>query len=286
LERLPHDLRWRAPRTAPEVPHEPQERTWKAVTDQCLNARMPGYTGFVPSANAEHIYGCTKASVGHTAVLTQQTRHGQSMPSLEATVERDTAESSRPHHAESSGGSKPASQSLRANAMPSEHPLGMSRAAMMHNHWVPTIPGYGGHIPGKHAENICGGGIIHTCKMAGRAIAERNPLPPPKRPVGMQENLPHDRLVDCHHARNSAQTADFRDDRAKLAAGIREHCSRQIPGYTGHIPRVNSESIYGATARSANLIAADHCDDRIFHPEEHARRFCEPQGPGPRQLRL
>jgi len=257
------------------------------VTEQCTNAKMPGYTGFVPSVTAEHIYGHTKASVGHTAMMEQtKRRHQRSAPGFEGLADHQASGGSGAHNAESLGGSRSATRGLDAGALSHEHPLGKSQAAMVRNHWVPTIPGYGGHVPGKHAENVCGGGIMHTCKMAGRAIAERNPLPGSHRAVTMQDNMQRSRLVDYHHTRNSSQDATVVDERVRLAGGIRDHCSKQIPGYTGHIPRVSGESIYGATARNRNLIAADYCEDHIFHPEDHARRCCEPQAPQPRQLRL
>lgn len=72
---------------------------------------------------------------------------------------------------------------------PEPHPLGKAKAGIVRHYWVPTIPGYSGYIPGKHAENIHGGGIIHTCQMAGRAIAERTPPPEPVVPVTDQELL-------------------------------------------------------------------------------------------------
>jgi len=251
---------------------------------------MPGYTGFVPSAAAEHIYGRTAAAVGQSAILEQSRRRRQrSAPLFEAPVPAEqllrVAERPGPREAEAWDGSRPMGGCCHPSAS-GEHPLGRSRAEMVRNHWVPTIPGYSGHIPGKHGENICGGGVIHTCKMAGRAIAERHPLAGSTRQVGMKDSMQRSRLVDLHQARNGAPDAGDADERANLAAGIREHCSKQIPGYTGHVPRVHGESIHGATSCAANLIAADFCEDRIFHPEDHARRCCEPHAPAPRQLRV
>lgn len=252
------DQRWR-PAREPELPPQDQrERSSRAMIDQCLSSRMPGYTGFIPSARAEDVYGRTQAAVGRTVVEEQQRRHMQKPPSPAAL---GTRTSTRPGTGLTQGAEAPA-----------DHPLGKSQACMVRNHWVPTIPGYGGYVPGKHAENICGGGIIHTCKMAGRAIAERTPMSDPLPPVAMED----------YHGQNLTDGPE----RERLARDIRMHCAKQIPGYMGFVPRIKGESIYGTTARQANLLAADFCEDRIYNPENHGPSCCGPQKPKPLRLRI
>lgn len=97
-----------------------------------------------------------------------------------------------------------------------------------------------------------------------------------------QDDLPRRRLVEHFHAENQAE----RPERDGHAAKLREHCSQQIPGYTGHVPRVAGDTIYGATARAANLVAADLIEDRIYNPENHINMVCAPQAPEPRKLRI
>merc|ERR1719221_303994 len=141
-----------------------------------------------------------------------------------------------------SGSATPSSQAGRGSppalgeALPEEHPLGRSVAKMGNGHWVPTIPGYGGYIPAKHAENICGGGIIHTCKMAGRAIAERNPLHEQHPPVTLQDDMKRSRVKEFYHAWNRPDGSEPRPEHVQLASDVREHCSTKIPGYMGHVP--------------------------------------------------
>lgn len=272
-ERPQQDLRFRPARPLPEVPPDQRERTRVAVMEQCLNSRIPGYTGFLPSARAEDIYGRTQADVGRSAV-TEQTRrqHLRETATSEALAAMDTRRS---------GLRTPSSAAETMAPAPDAHPLGKSRAEIVRHHWVPTIPGYGGFVPAKHAENICGGGIIHTCKMAGRAIAERTAPPDVLPPVTQQDDLQRSRLNEYFLTQKNA------DKPGKLAADLRDHCAKQIPGYMGFIPRVKAESIYGSTVRGVNLIAADFCEDRIFNREAHGD-MCNapPQVPRAKQLRL
>lgn len=157
---------------------------------------------------------------------------------------------------------------------------------MVRGHWVPTIPGYAGHIPGKHSENVCGGGIMHTCKMAGRAIAERSALPDPPSRLTLEDVAPRSRLTEHYHARKLAEGAEPSYEKMQLAMSMREHCERQIPGYTGHVPRVFGESVCGATSRNANLLAAELSEDKIFNPENHHNVCNAPQAPPARKLRF
>lgn len=251
-------------------------RTWTAVTEQCMNARMPGYTGYIPSARAEDVYGCTQAQMGRTSVA-EQSRAAQHRLDMTANPRGPRAEST------------PAlrGRSVPEGMIPDDHPLGKSAALLQRNHWVPTIPGYSGYIPAKHAENICGGGIVKTCKMAGRAIAERAPMPEPAPVVSMQDDVERQRMSEFFHGGNAVDEVNGPSyEHQRLAGHLRDHCEKHIPGYTGHVPRIAGESIYGATARGVNLIAADLCEDRIFNPEAHRRACCAPQGPHARKLRL
>lgn len=139
-------------------------------------------------------------------------------------------------------------------------------------------------MPSKHAENIHGGGIIHTCKMAGRAIAERAPQPEHLPAVTQDDDLPRARMVDHFYAEQHAD--DRPEHKARHAARVREHCSKQIPGYMGHVPRIQGDAVYGATAKAANLIAADLVEDRIYNPANHINMVCAPQAPPARKLRI
>lgn len=264
------DMRFRPPRPFAGSQHDPHEdqrtRTHKSIVGQCMNSRIPGYTGYIPSARAEDVYGKTTAAAGRTAAVEQARRREQlEQQQQQAQMLLLQQQQAGP----GSGASTPAPR------MVDEHPLGASRAQVHRNHWVPTVPGYSGFIPGKHAENVHGGGVIHTCKMAGRAIAARSEPPRPMAAITLQDG-------SFYYSRGGGPE---QHEKAQLATNVREHCSRQIPGYTGHIPRVHGESIFGATAKTANLIAADFMDDRILNPSSHGPAFCAPQFPGSQKLR-
>merc|ERR1719188_1827685 len=254
------DLRWRPGRRAESLPREPTERTRRVVNEQCMNARTPGYTGFIPSQKAEDLYGMSGRKLGRTAGSEQSRRAAQRS---EASLLLETAYETH-QQAASANATMRSLEGAGAPAMPNEHPLGWSRAEMGRGHWVPTIPGYSGYIPGKFAENIVGGGVIDTCRMAGQAIAKRDaPLDP--RPMATMEGS---HVKEYYHARNAGEGLNLNPAPAhmQLAADLRDHCSKQIPGYMGHVPRIHGESIYGGTRRAANLIAAEMCEDRVFNP--------------------
>eukprot|EP00933_Yihiella_yeosuensis_P074936 TRINITY_DN84031_c0_g1_i1.p1 TRINITY_DN84031_c0_g1~~TRINITY_DN84031_c0_g1_i1.p1 ORF type:complete len:301 (-),score=48.59 TRINITY_DN84031_c0_g1_i1:93-995(-) len=271
------DQRFRIPRAQPEVSQDARERSRCAVAGQCMYSKIPGYTGFIPSAKAEDIYGRTQADVGRTAVKEQARRRDMRETATREALAAMNAESTKGFTKTTPG----LPDGVDVAPAPDEHPLGKSQSHLVRNHWVPTIPGYGGYIPAKHAENICGGGIIHTCKMAGRAIAERQPALSDIPLVTREDDLPRGRLSEYHYEGHHI------DHREKLAADIREHCSKQIPGYQGHIPRVKGESIYGGRLREVNIKAADYVEDRIFNRENHGNMIAaQPQAPRMRQLRL
>jgi len=273
VDKPPIDQRWRVPRAQPHVPEDKRLRAQRAVGEQCMNARVPGYTGFIPSQKAEDIYGRTQAAVGHGASQTQ-IRHAAKREAALAEAFATMQERSRAGTPVQDRYTEPA---------PDYHPLGKSKADVVRNHWVPTIPGYGGFVPAKHAENIVGGGIIQTCQLAGRAIAERAPLPDPPPAVTQQDEMSRSRLLEHFHAENSMERPEYR---AKHVARLRDHCEKQIPGYMGHVPRVKGESICGATARGTNNLAAEYVEDRIYNPQNHINMCCQPQVPLARKLRL
>jgi hypothetical protein len=169
--------------------------------------------------------------------------------------------------------------------MPDDHPLGRSRSNIVRNHWVPTIPGYSGFIPAKEAENIVGGGMTASCRLAGRAIAERSKMKDPAATVTVQDGKDRTRIVDYYQELNHDQNG-LTPERSRLVGHLHEHCSGKIPGYTGFIPRVRGESMYGARGAEINRIAAEICEDRIVNPSDHGRRCCAPQFPEPRKLRM
>lgn len=268
-KQVEQDLKWRPARPPEEVPWEPKERTWKAVTEQCLHSAVPGYTGFIPSARAEDVCARTQAAVGERAVQEQARRER-----LRAASFNVQAAGRRPLRPPSNGSGGGASMAEARRSFGDEHPLGRSQCFVQKGHWVPTIPGYSGYTPGKHAENICGGGIMHTCKMAGRAIAERGGV------------LLESEASEHWRARHVALEGEASSEQIRLASHLREHCERHIPGYSGHVPRVHADSICGAGFRARNLLAADIAEDRVFHPERHIRDHCAPQAPCARKLRI
>lgn len=276
------DERWRSGR-APEQPlQEQRERTWKAVSDQCLNSKIPGYTGFIPSQRAEDVYGGTQANVGQRSAV-EQSRH---RVTLDASQRQRSASVGAPAAA-------PAASAKDPFVFPDEHPLGKSRVATVRSHWVPTIPGYAGHIPGKYAESICGGGMTSTCKTSAKSIADRE-MPPElrQRDISMEEYAQQSRVASQYFNAPPSDRSlgpgelQMNPGQVRHAANIREHLDKQIPGYMGFIPRKFGESIYGGTAKATTTIASDYMDDRIFNPETHHTMCCRPQVPMPKKIRL
>merc|ERR1712232_195057 len=255
-EKPEFDIRWQNPRRWHDVPEERADRTKYAIEQQCLQARMPGYKGYIPSVRARSMYMRTPAELGKAAALEQ------------ANLGQNSGGATEANH----GASSPALAGSKAS-FPDDHPLGKSRAPIIRSYSVPTIPGYSGYVPAKYPENIHGGGILQTCKLANRAIAER--LPP----------------LDPHDPRTAADLArtglsDHRGEREKVADVTRAHCARPIPGYGGFVPRVNSESICAARFSQINAIAADFCDDRVLGESHQHHHSAPPQVPKQRQLRL
>lgn len=253
--------RWRPPQPEPEIPQDQFERTKLAVTQQCLNSRVPGYTGFIPSARAEDVCARTQASVGRSARAEQMRRRETRAPmTARAIMCGDTNVTKR-------------TLGFEGTDMPDDHPLGKSRANITRNHWVPTIPGYGGFIPAKEAESCIGGGMAATCRMASRAIAERRQQ--------LEEPQQVDRPPDLGPDENGVSS-----ERSALVNHLRGHCVGKIPGYTGFIPRRYGDSIFGASAAAVNKMAADLCEDRVFNPIDHGKKCCAPQFPESRRLRM
>lgn len=243
---------WRPKESPQDAPTDQAERTKRAIVEQCLNARVPGYTGFIPSARAEDVCARTQASVGRSAQAEQLRRRETRAPlSARAVLVSDEASTKR-------------TLGFEGADMPDDHPLGRSRATMMRNHWVPTIPGYGGFIPAKEAESCIGGGMAATCRMAGRAIAER---------ATAEKRLFEPEKAECDASVNLGDTGEAAD-RLRMASHLRSHCTGKIPGYMGFIPRVHGDSIFGANRAIVNKMAADYCEDRALFPAEHGTKCC------------
>merc|ERR1719199_1617692 len=180
------------PETPPRASMKERESTWRATAAQCLNARVPGYGGHIPSSHAEDIYGRTQASMGREAVRAQALQKRR-REELEANPEI--------HHTVKELDITQIPQYLQEEVLQrrSDKPC---RVDIMRQHWVPTIPGYGGYIPGKDAENIGGGGLAHTCKMAARAIAERARLQEPQEVIDTHQEASRRRIPGHFHKQN------------------------------------------------------------------------------------
>mmetsp|Transcript_60234 Transcript_60234/g.111677 ORF Transcript_60234/g.111677 Transcript_60234/m.111677 type:complete len:282 (-) Transcript_60234:52-897(-) len=244
-------------------------RAHQAVLKQCSNARVPGYCGFLPSAHAEDIYGCTQAAALQVAAEEQTRRRAQ----REEQEERQRQRARR-------GIPQPAAGKPLDVVIPDDHPLGKSRSNIVRSHWVPTIPGYCGHIPGKEAENIIGGGITATCRLAGRAIAERE-----RTTLSFEDNPEQNRIKEIRFAPGHSGDGTDAEEVERFATSIQQRKINKIPGYQGHIPRLQGDSIFGANFSAVNQISADLCEDRLRNPHDHFSRVCMPQFPPPKQLR-
>lgn len=270
--RAAEDLRWGSGQAPIDhgVPHDSRERTWRATTTQCHNVAMPGYSGYLPSAKAENVYGHTRAEMGREAIRQQGRRR--------AMREEKTHELTPPPELPgmvTDGGTMPTVGSLKT-----EQGVTASRVNIMRNHWVPTIPGYGGYIPAKEAENIVGGGMTSTCLLARRAIAETKPPETTRPSITSKDDVLRSRLVEFHHVANRTQPPSKQE---RLAKHLWQHCTGQIPGYMGHVPRKFGESIFGATMSTANRMAGKFCVDKIANPDEHFSKIC-PQFPDKRSI--
>jgi len=264
-EKPPVDIRWQNPRPWHTIPDDPADRTRYAIEQQCLQARIPGYKGYIPSVKSRSIFMRTPSQLGDAAALEQskvrQDVGGAALVSGGGMASDHAASSPAP------------AGCATATVHPDEHPLGKSRADIVRSYSVPTIPGYAGYVPAKIAENIHGGGLSQTLKTSNRVIAER--LPP----------------LDPNDPRTAADLAriGLGDDHSKhhrVASTMGAHCARPIPGYMGHVPRIGSESVFGARFTHANTIAKDFCDDRVFGEHTQHHHSAPPQVPKQRQLRL
>mmetsp|Transcript_75530 Transcript_75530/g.179424 ORF Transcript_75530/g.179424 Transcript_75530/m.179424 type:complete len:276 (+) Transcript_75530:66-893(+) len=258
-------LLWRDPPRDMDgpAPTDKRTRSHQAVMKQCSNSKVPGYSGFLPSAHAEDIYGCTQATA--TRVAAQEQAHRRAQLEEQERLRR-----------ERQGGATAAGKASGV-VIPDDHPLGKSRSNIVRNHWVPTIPGYSGYVPGKAAENVIGGGITAACRLAGRAIAERektNLLPDSAPSVSLQDNV------------RQSYIKEFAEEEVeRTAVAIRQRKENKIPGYQGHIPRKVGDSIFGANFAAINDISAELCEDRLRNPHDHFSRVCMPQFPPPKKLR-
>jgi len=296
--------RWRPGVELPEVPGVKHERTKIALTEQCMNGRMPGYTGYKPSSRAEDICARSNATVGRAARDEQVRRHEMHRTMSEPSTLRIISEpsidcnhrtaftnedawlhlSARPQPSQEPRARRRPSKEmimtglgLDPGAMPDDHPLGKSKSTIVRNHWIPTIPGYSGYIPGVYPENISGGTMSRQVRMAARALAEA----PVRGPPGCNSPVPDLTLPGPRGFKDKDN-----QEHADLVDHLRNHCSGHLPGYAGFIPRVHSETIFGATAANINRIAADMNEDRVLYPSDEGRRCHAVQVPDKRKLRM
>eukprot|EP00928_Gymnodinium_smaydae_P009513 TRINITY_DN13573_c1_g1_i1.p1 TRINITY_DN13573_c1_g1~~TRINITY_DN13573_c1_g1_i1.p1 ORF type:complete len:328 (-),score=49.24 TRINITY_DN13573_c1_g1_i1:117-1100(-) len=307
------DLRWRRGRPDPDVAADQDERTRQAIARSCACQNVPGYAGYAPSVRAESIYQGTQANRGRLAERAQSTNRlrlegtrsalpsGEDFASADTPLSRlngslssvltDLSPKSRadgsqllqkdqaaldlddlrrtvnmPRFQKNTMRHLPQENRDMPNA-PDEHPLGKSMATIVRHHSVPTLPGYGGFVPAKYAENVHGSGVIGTCKKAATSISER--IGPPQ--------------LQRTHAPSGHSDPD---GALQLVSKVREHCGRPIPGYQGHVPRVEGESIFGARQTETHKIGADFFEDRICGTPGVQQRTCPPQVPRARKLRF
>merc|ERR1712039_716512 len=109
--------------------------------------------------------------------------------------------------------------------------------------------------------------------MVGRAIAERTSPTDVHPAMSMQDG----RFVDTVPGSDS--------EKARIAAQIRGHCETKIPGYTGFVPRIKSETVCGASFNQSNLLASKLAEDRVFNPERHVSVFSVMEKPPEKHLR-
>jgi len=268
--------RWRPAQGLEGMPQEKHERSKRAVAEQCMNARVPGYTGFIPSARAEDVCARTQAAVGRHSHAEQMRRREINANSIQ--VKWDPV-------AMGEKAEKQKTLNFEGTVIPDDHPLGKSRSNITRNHWVPTIPGYGGFIPSKDAESCIGGGMTATCRQAGRVIMERQPKPAPASMITANDDVDRGRMVDYYQQLNHDESG-ITPERERLVGHLRDHCGGKIPGYMGFIPRVHGESIFGAGPTHINKMAADYNEDRVYNPSDHGKKCCAPQVPDKRKLRM
>merc|ERR1719313_38674 len=99
------------------------------------------------------------------------------------------------------------------------------------------------------------------------------------------DDVDRGRMVKYYQELNSEENG-VTPERVRLANHLRSHCAGKIPGYTGFIPRVHGESLFGAGAADIKKMAADYCEDRVFNPADHGKKCAQPQVPDARRLRM
>jgi len=294
-------------RSAPRDSEFVSQGTWRSVARQCLNARVPGYMGFIPSYEAEAVFGRTQAGAGRSALKAQKINMDRKADEEKAQREFENFQGSggaqhRSGQASPSASGQDWHKGDPGSNMRSQHPDGSSAAHTMlppsdsqsfiprraeapcqvkiqRNHWVPPVPGYSGFVPARYSENICGGGLTHTAKMCARAINERRPPETEHLKKTVQDDVLRERLVAHFHETNKNDMAE----NSRLVDNYKKHCSTKIPGYTGHIPRKDGESVFGATACRANLVCQEIAVDKLENPSDHFTKTVAPQFPAPRQ---
>lgn len=117
------------------------------------------------------------------------------------------------------------------------------------------------------------GGVLRNAgalNAAGRVAAGT----PRAHPAAVEEYALYSRVAEASRRAGGEAPAE---SHLKVAASIREHCTRAIPGYMGHMPRVKGESMFGVTVMAANRLAADLVDDKVFNPDIHHETCMNPQ---------
>jgi hypothetical protein len=128
-------------------------------------------------------------------------------------------------------------------------------------------------------------GWLRLVAWLGEPLPSEKKLIQPPATVTMQDDMDKNRIVEYYQNLQHDQNG-VTPERSRLVGHLRDHCSGKIPGYTGFIPRVHGESIYGARGAEANRLAADLCEDRVFNPSDHGKACCAPQFPQQRKLRI
>jgi hypothetical protein len=273
---------------------------------------VPGYQGFIPSYEAEGVFGHTQAGAGRDALKAQKinidrkadedrmTRDFEAgathpSPSFDPVSGQDWYKNDPGANFGDADPSKsrqgtmrshPPTDSMAAQTMLPQSESFIPRRAeapcrvkIQRNHWVPPVPGYSGFVPARYSENICGGGLTHTAKMCARAINERRPPETEHLKLTVQDDVLRERMVNHFHDTNKNDATENR----RLIDNYKKHCSTKFPGYTGHIPRRDGDSVFGATACRANLVCQDIAVDKLENPYNHFTATVAPQFPAPRQ---
>merc|ERR1711865_950215 len=103
-------------------------------------------------------------------------------------------------------------------------------------------------------------------------------MPEPAPLITANDDVDRGRMVDYFQELNHDENG-ITPARERLVGNLRSHCGGKIPGYSGFIPRVRGESIYGSGPTAINQMAANYCEDRAYNPTDHGKQCCAPQFP-------